>query len=197
MRWHAVWLRRGPRFPMTPACPKPLAPPAETGLIIQRGSGLVTHPPGNFPALSEINHRFLSLLRTSQSLAMRHRKPGGRCDFEIAPGVTMRMCWIPPGAVLPGRPRSNWKRKSVAKLSTAQTVPTTNRQQAQLIETGALSTWPNSQIRQFSDNSPWQGRPKPYPRGWPVFPWMRQKIRFSASASIRPVPQPPINPSTQ
>jgi hypothetical protein len=36
---------------MTPAFLKPPTPPAETGLIIQSGAGLLTPPPGNAPAL--------------------------------------------------------------------------------------------------------------------------------------------------
>jgi hypothetical protein len=63
---------------------------------------LATLPRGNSPALSEIIHRSLVHLRTSQSLATRHREPGEECEFEIAPGVMMRMCWIPEGMFLMG-----------------------------------------------------------------------------------------------
>jgi hypothetical protein len=82
---------------MNPAVPEHPTPPAETGLIIQRRAGLVTHPPGNSSPLSRFIHRSLVHLCTSQSLATRHRVPGEECDFEIAPGVMMRMCWIPVG----------------------------------------------------------------------------------------------------
>jgi formylglycine-generating enzyme required for sulfatase activity len=65
---------------------------------------LATLPHGNSPALSEIITRSLVHLRTSQSLATRHRQPGEERDFEIAPGVMMRMCWIPEGKFLMGSP---------------------------------------------------------------------------------------------
>ena len=85
---------------MNPAFPSPPTPPPETGLILQPGAGLATLPHGNSPALSEIITRSLVHLRTSQSPATRHREPGEECEFEIAPGVMMRMCWIPPGEFL-------------------------------------------------------------------------------------------------
>ena len=81
--------------PASPDPPTPPTPPAKTGLILQPGAGLATLPPGNSPALSEIINRSLVHLRTSQSLATRHRQPGEEREFEIAPGVMMRMCWIP------------------------------------------------------------------------------------------------------
>jgi hypothetical protein len=77
--------------------PNPPTPPEQTALILQPGAGLATLPHGNSPALSEIITRSLVHLRTSKSLATRHREPGEECEFEIAPGVIMRMCWIPPG----------------------------------------------------------------------------------------------------
>jgi hypothetical protein len=87
---------------MNPAFPEPPKSPEQTGLITQRPAGLATLPHGNSPALSEIINRSLVHLRTSQSLASRHREPGEECEFEIAPGVMMRMCWIPPGEFLMG-----------------------------------------------------------------------------------------------
>ena len=87
---------------MNPASPEPPNPLAQTGLITQRPAGLVTLPHNSSPALSEIITRSLAHLRTSQSLATRHREPGEEREFEIAPGVMMRMCWIPPGEFLTG-----------------------------------------------------------------------------------------------
>jgi formylglycine-generating enzyme required for sulfatase activity len=84
--------------------PESPTPPAETGLIIQPGAGLVTLPHGGSPALSEMICRSLAHLQTSKSLATRQPEPGEECDFEIAPGVMMRMCWIPPGEFLMGSP---------------------------------------------------------------------------------------------
>ena len=85
---------------MNPASPEPPNPPPETGLITQRPAGLAMLPHNNSPALSEIIHRTLDHIRTSQSLAIRHRKPGEEREFEIAPGVMMRRCWIPEGEFL-------------------------------------------------------------------------------------------------
>jgi hypothetical protein len=89
---------------MNPASPEPPTPPAESGLIIQRGAGLVTLPHGGSPALSEMISRSLVHLQTDKALAVRERPPGEECDFEIAPGVMMRMSWIPQGEFLMGSP---------------------------------------------------------------------------------------------
>ena len=89
---------------MNPASPDPPTPPEQTGLILQPGAGLATLPHGNSPALSEIINRSLVHLHTSKSLATRHREPGEERDFEIAPGVMMKMCWIPPGEFVMGSP---------------------------------------------------------------------------------------------
>ena len=90
---------------MNPASPEPPNPLAQTGLITQRPAGLVTLPHNSSPDLSEIINRSLFHLRTSQSLATRHREPGEEREFEIAPGVMMRMCWIPGGEFLMGSQR--------------------------------------------------------------------------------------------
>ena len=84
--------------------PEPPKPPDETGLIIQRMTGLVMLPHGRSPALSEMISRSLVHLQTSKALAVPERRGGEECDFEIAPGVMMRMCWIPPGDFLMGSP---------------------------------------------------------------------------------------------
>jgi formylglycine-generating enzyme required for sulfatase activity len=91
--------------------PDPPTPPEQTGLVLQRGAGLATLPHGNSPALSEIINRSLVHLRTSQSLATRHRDPGEEREFEIARGVMMRMCWIPPGEFLMGSPEDELGRR--------------------------------------------------------------------------------------
>jgi hypothetical protein len=86
---------------MNPAFPEPLPPP-ETGLIIQRGAAFVTLHQAAPPALSEMISRSLVHLQPSKALAAPDLHPGEECDFEIAPGVMMRMCWIPPGEFLMG-----------------------------------------------------------------------------------------------
>jgi hypothetical protein len=78
--------------------PEPPTPPGPTGLAIQRPAGLTTLPLANSPALSEMISRSLVHLQTSKALAVPERRAGEECEFEIAPGVMMRMCWIPPGA---------------------------------------------------------------------------------------------------
>ena len=85
--------------------PEPPRSPEETGLIIQREAGLVTLPNGGSPALSEMISRSLVHLQTSKALAVAERRAGDECDFEIAPGVMMRMCWIPPGEFVMGSPK--------------------------------------------------------------------------------------------
>ena len=65
---------------------------------------MVTLPHDGSPALSEMINRSLVHIRTSKSLATRHREPGEECDFEIALGMMMRMCWIPPGEFVMGYP---------------------------------------------------------------------------------------------
>ncbi len=92
--------------PSTSMPPEPPQLPEETSLIIQRGAGLVTLPHGGSPALSEMINRSLVHLQPSKALAVPERRAGDECDFEIAPGVMMRMCWIPPGEFMMGSPEN-------------------------------------------------------------------------------------------
>jgi formylglycine-generating enzyme required for sulfatase activity len=89
---------------MNPASPEPPIPPEETGLIIQRGDGLATLPHGGSPALSEMISRSLAHIQSGKALAVPERRAGEEREFEIAPGVMMRMCWIPEGEFLMGSP---------------------------------------------------------------------------------------------
>ena len=68
-----------------------------TGLLIQGEPGSVTLPNASSSALSEIIKRSLVHIWTNQLLAARHRAPGEESEFEFAPGVMIRMCWIPLG----------------------------------------------------------------------------------------------------
>ena len=106
---------------MNPASPEPPNPLAQTGLITQRPAGLVTLPHNSSPALSEIINRSLVHLRTSQSLATRHRQPGEEREFEIASGVMMRMCWIPEGEFLMGSPEDELGRWGGEDLEDGET----------------------------------------------------------------------------
>lgn len=53
-------------------------------------------------ALSEIISRSLAHIHANRLLAVPERKPGEEREFEIAPGVKIVMCWIPPGDFLKG-----------------------------------------------------------------------------------------------
>lgn len=61
-------------------------------------------PDGGSSALSEIISRSLLHIQTSRELVVPARKAGEECEFEIAPGVKIVMCWIPLGEFLMGSP---------------------------------------------------------------------------------------------
>jgi formylglycine-generating enzyme required for sulfatase activity len=73
-------------------------------LIVRPSTGLVTIPEGGFPALSEIIIRSLAHIQTSRALVVPMFSAGEEREFEIAPGVSIVMCWIPPGEFLMGSP---------------------------------------------------------------------------------------------
>jgi len=72
-------------------------------------------PGGDSPALAEIIARSLLHIQTSKALALRQRSAGEECEFEIAPGVKLVMCWIPPGEFLMGRPADEVGRRDYEK----------------------------------------------------------------------------------
>ena len=84
--------------------PEPPKPPEESGLIIPPGSGLALLANGDPQVLSEIISRSLAHIQTSKALAVAERRAGEECELEIAPGVKMAMCWIPPGEFIMGSP---------------------------------------------------------------------------------------------
>lgn len=90
---------------------EPPKPPEETGLIIQRGAGLVTLAHGSSSAMSEIISRSLAQIRKGRALEEPERRAGEECKFEIAPGVGIIMCWIPPGEFLMGSPEAEVHRR--------------------------------------------------------------------------------------
>lgn len=57
---------------------------------------------GGTPALSEIINRSLVHIQKSKTLTVPVRRAGEECELEIAPGVKIVMCWIPPGAFMMG-----------------------------------------------------------------------------------------------
>jgi formylglycine-generating enzyme required for sulfatase activity len=71
-------------------------------LIIPSSTGLITLPDGNPPALSEMISRSIAHIRPSRAMVVTARRAGEEREFEIAPGVTIVMCWIPPGEFLRG-----------------------------------------------------------------------------------------------
>lgn len=79
-------------------------PANEFELIVQNDVGLVSLPEGGSPALSEIISRSLVHLKTCRALVVPERRAGEEQEFEIAPGVKIVMCWIPPGDFLMGSP---------------------------------------------------------------------------------------------
>ena len=84
--------------------PEPPTHPEESGLVIRPSTGLVSLPEGGSPALSEIINRSLVHIQASKALAIPERRAGEEQEFEIAPGVKIVMCWIPPGEFLMGSP---------------------------------------------------------------------------------------------
>jgi formylglycine-generating enzyme required for sulfatase activity len=80
-------------------------------LIIRPSSGLVGLPEGRSAPLEEMITRSLDHLSESAGLITPEPRPGEERDFQIAPGVTMRMCWCPAGDFLMGSPESEKPRK--------------------------------------------------------------------------------------
>jgi len=72
--------------------------------MIRPESGLAKLPGGQTSAMAEMINRSLAHIQTSKALAVPQRRAGEECEFEIAPGVKMVMCWIPPGEFLMGSP---------------------------------------------------------------------------------------------
>jgi len=74
------------------------------GIIIRPSTGLVSIRDGASSAMTEIINRSLAHIQTSQMLAVPERRAGEEQEFEIAPGVKIVMCWIPPGEFIMGSP---------------------------------------------------------------------------------------------
>jgi formylglycine-generating enzyme required for sulfatase activity len=89
---------------MDPANPNENGP--SQSLILRQSSGLVGLPEGRSAPLEEMILRSLDHLSESAGLIALEPRPGEERDFQIAPGVTMRMCWCPPGKFLMGSPES-------------------------------------------------------------------------------------------
>ena len=89
---------------MDPANPNENGP--SQSLILRQSSGLVGLPEGRSAPLEEMIIRSLDHLSESAGLIALEPRPGEERDFQIATGVTMRMCWCPPGEFLMGSPDS-------------------------------------------------------------------------------------------
>jgi formylglycine-generating enzyme required for sulfatase activity len=85
--------------------------PAEDALIIRPSTDLISLPEGGSPALSEIISRSLAHIKVSRAQAIPERRAGEDQEFEIAPGVKIVMCWIPPGEFLMGSPEDETFRR--------------------------------------------------------------------------------------
>jgi hypothetical protein len=73
-------------------------------VMIRPSSGLIGLPDGDSLALSEIINRSPVDIQTSNTLAVSECRAGEESQFEIAPGASIVMCWIPPGEFLMGSP---------------------------------------------------------------------------------------------
>ena len=82
----------------------------DTGLQIVRDSSLALLLKGAAPALEEMVSRSLAQIRVNPASGLIQSggelaaplKAGDEREFEIAPGVKIVMCWIPPGEFLMG-----------------------------------------------------------------------------------------------
>ena len=79
-------------------------PATKSGLIVRPESGLAILPGAGTSAMAEMISRSLAHIQTSKALTVPQRRAGEECEFEIAPGVKMVLCWIPPGEFLMGSP---------------------------------------------------------------------------------------------
>ena len=79
--------------------------------MIRPESGLAILPGAGTSAMAEMISRSLAHIQTSRALAVPQRRAGEECEFEIAPGVKMVMCWIPPGEFLMGSPEDEEDRR--------------------------------------------------------------------------------------
>lgn len=86
----------------------------DLGLLIQSQKGVVRHLNEESPILAEIISRSFDHIRPRNSPAAFCRRAGDEAEFEIAPGASIVMCWIPSGDFLMGSPacdkyRSHWE----------------------------------------------------------------------------------------
>jgi hypothetical protein len=80
----------------------PSNPPDASGLMIRPDSGLAILPGAGTSAMAEMISRSLAHIQTNKALAVPQRRADEECEFEIAPGVKMVMCWIPPATSCDG-----------------------------------------------------------------------------------------------
>jgi formylglycine-generating enzyme required for sulfatase activity len=83
----------------------------EGRLIVRHESEVGMLSTGESSALAEIISRSLVHLQASRALAVPERRAGEEQEFEIAPGVKLVMCWIPPGEFLMGSPEDEMGRR--------------------------------------------------------------------------------------
>ena len=92
---------------------EPIEPLEDAGLIVRPSTDLMILPDGGSSALSEIISRSLAHIQSRRAPEAPIRRAGEEQEFEIAHGVKIVMCWIPPGDFLMGSPHDELGRFSV------------------------------------------------------------------------------------
>lgn len=78
--------------------------PEKNALVPRPSTALASLPQGGSPAVTEIISRSLDHIQASSARILPERRAGEEQKFEIAPGVKIVMCWMPPGEFLMGSP---------------------------------------------------------------------------------------------
>ena len=96
--------------------------PEKAELITQQETALARLAENRSLVLAEIISRSLAHIQTSKELVVTERRAGEEREFDIAPGVSIVMCWIPPGEFLMGSPededgREKGERQHLVKIT--------------------------------------------------------------------------------
>lgn len=87
-------------------------------LIVRPSSGLIGLPEGRSAPLEEMIQRSLDHLTASASLVVLEPRAGEERDFQIAPAVSIRMCWCPPGTFVMGiKPSKSYPRRNQVEVT--------------------------------------------------------------------------------
>ena len=110
--------------------------PENSGLVTSHSAGLLRQQGRFSPALSEIISRSLVQIQSDKRFSASVPRPGTEREIEIAPGVKIVMCWIPPGEFRMGSPededgRTNNEVQHLVKISQGFWLAKTQTTQAQ------------------------------------------------------------------